>query len=60
MSLDYVMGRATAEYQRLRSQARALEPVTRRVLERVGVGGGMRCVDVGCGAGDVHPATTVA
>jgi ubiquinone/menaquinone biosynthesis C-methylase UbiE len=50
---DYIMGRTTAEYQRLRSQARALEPVTRRVLERVGVGEGMNCVDVGCGAGDV-------
>jgi SAM-dependent methyltransferase len=50
---EYVMGRSIAEYERLRDQARALEPVTRRVLERIGIQRGMSCVDVGCGAGDV-------
>jgi hypothetical protein len=28
----YIMGRTTEEYQRLRSQARVWEPVTRRLL----------------------------
>lgn len=50
---EYVMGRTSAERGRLRKQAAMLEPATRRVFERAGVGRGMTCVDVGCGAGDV-------
>ncbi len=50
---DYAMGRTAAEYERLRRQARVLEPLTRRVLEQVGIQSGMSCVDVGCGPGEV-------
>jgi SAM-dependent methyltransferase len=49
----YLMGRTDAEYERLRNQARVLEPLTRRVLQRVGLGEGMSCLDVGCGTGGV-------
>ena len=42
-----------AEYQRLRAQARLWEQVTARALDRVGTGAGMRCLDVGCGPGEV-------
>jgi len=50
---DYAMGRTPAEYERLRRQARILEPAARRVLEQIGVAPGMCCVDVGCGPGEV-------
>lgn len=50
---DYVMGRTSAEYQRLRRQAAMWEPATRRVLRDAGVKPGMRCLDVGCGPGEV-------
>lgn len=50
---DYMMGRTEAEYERLRRQARLLEPATRRVLESTGIGPGMSCVDIGCGPGEV-------
>lgn len=50
---DYVLGRTSAEYQRLRVQARAWEPATRRVLEQASLKEGMTCLDVGCGPGEV-------
>jgi ubiquinone/menaquinone biosynthesis C-methylase UbiE len=50
---DYVLARTSAEYQRLRRQARLWEQVTARVLDQVGIGAGMRCLDVGCGPGEV-------
>lgn len=50
---DYVLGRTSEEYQRLRWQARLWEPTTARVLDQVGIGPGMRCLDVGCGPGEV-------
>ena len=49
----YVLGRTSEEYQRLRRQARLWEQVTARALDRVGIGAGMRCLDVGCGPGEV-------
>ena len=49
----YVLGRTSEEYQRLRSQARLWERVTAQALDRVGIGPGMRCLDVGCGPGEV-------
>lgn len=49
----YIMGRTTEEYQRLRSQARAWEPVTRRLLGQMDLRPGMSCLDVGCGPGEV-------
>ncbi|HEX6674584.1 MAG TPA: class I SAM-dependent methyltransferase [Actinomycetes bacterium] len=50
---DYILGRTSEEYQRLRWQARLWEPTTARVLDRAGVAAGMRCLDVGCGPGEV-------
>ena len=50
---DYILGRTSEEYQRLRWQARLWEPTTARVLDQVGIGPGMRCLDVGCGPGEV-------
>lgn len=49
----YVMGRTSAEYERLRRQAAALEPSTAALLDRIGLTAGMRCLDVGCGPGEV-------
>jgi ubiquinone/menaquinone biosynthesis C-methylase UbiE len=50
---EYIMGRTTEEYQRLRSQARVWEPVTRRLLGQLELRAGMSCLDVGCGPGEV-------
>ncbi|MBW8879624.1 MAG: methyltransferase domain-containing protein [Acidobacteria bacterium] len=50
---EYIMGRTSQEYQRLRSQARVWEPVTRRLLGRLELRAGMSCLDVGCGPGEV-------
>src|SRR6476646_2441800 len=47
------MGRTTEEYQRLRSQAQAWEPVTLRLLGQMDLRPGMTCLDVGCGPGEV-------
>jgi len=49
----YVLGHSEQELQRLRRQARLIEPATRLFLEESGVGAGMRVLDVGSGAGDV-------
>jgi ubiquinone/menaquinone biosynthesis C-methylase UbiE len=50
---DYVLGRTTAEYERLRRQSQVLEPITAAVLDRVALTAGMSCLDVGCGPGEV-------
>jgi len=50
---SYVLQRTEAEMARLRAQSKALEPLTLRVLERAGVRTGMRCLDAGCGPGEV-------
>jgi len=39
--------------ERLRVLARVMRPTTLPLLERAGVRAGMRCLDVGCGGGDV-------
>ena len=39
--------------ERLRVLARVMRPTTLALLERAGVAAGMRCLDVGCGGGDV-------
>jgi tRNA A58 N-methylase Trm61 len=49
----YVMGRTSEEYERLRRQAELLESITGSVLDRVGLRSSMRCLDVGCGPGEV-------
>lgn len=49
----YMMGRTSAEYQRLRQQARMWEDSTRAIFSQIGLGAGMSCLDVGCGPGEV-------
>jgi ubiquinone/menaquinone biosynthesis C-methylase UbiE len=48
----YVLGRSPAEYERLRHQARMWEPETTKLFDRVGLGVGDHCLDVGCGPGE--------
>lgn len=50
---DYLMGRTSAEYQRLRTQAAVWEPAAIRALKAVGIQLGMNCLDAGCGPGEV-------
>jgi ubiquinone/menaquinone biosynthesis C-methylase UbiE len=49
----YVLGRSEAEYGRLREQARMWEPETARLFGLAGLSVGDRCLDVGCGPGEV-------
>lgn len=49
----YVLGHSDHELNRLRAQARFLEPVTRQFLCEAGIAPGMRVLDVGSGAGEV-------
>jgi SAM-dependent methyltransferase len=49
---DYVLGHTHAEYERLRVQSRAWEAATGRVLDRVSIAPGSRCLDAGCGPGE--------
>jgi ubiquinone/menaquinone biosynthesis C-methylase UbiE len=49
----YVLARTSQEYQRLRRQAQLWQDVTAQALDRVGIGAGMACLDVGCGPGEV-------
>ena len=39
--------------ERLRVLSRVMRPGTLSLFERAGIGAGMRCLDVGCGGGDV-------
>jgi len=50
---EYILGRTSAEYQRLHIQALIWEPITLRVLLQAGLQPGMHCLDAGCGTGDV-------
>jgi 2-polyprenyl-3-methyl-5-hydroxy-6-metoxy-1,4-benzoquinol methylase len=47
----YALGHSAEELERLETQARIVDPVTRRFWATAGVGPGMRVLDVGCGAG---------
>jgi SAM-dependent methyltransferase len=49
----YVLGHSDAELRRLATQARLVDPITRRFLVSAGIRKGMRILDVGSGAGDV-------
>ena len=50
---EYVLGHTDAELKRLATQARLIDPITRRFLVSAGITEGMRVLDVGSGAGDV-------
>jgi ubiquinone/menaquinone biosynthesis C-methylase UbiE len=49
----YVIRGGREGYERLLILARAKAPGTRALFERVGIGRNMRCVDLGCGGGEV-------
>lgn len=49
---EYVLGRSVEEYERLRAQARTWEAATGRLLDRVELARGARCLDAGCGPGE--------
>jgi ubiquinone/menaquinone biosynthesis C-methylase UbiE len=48
----YALGRTPAEYDRLRTQARAWEPSTARLFDQIGLSPGASCLDAGCGPGE--------
>ena len=50
---EYALGHSSQELDRLGTQAKLLEPFTRRVFEQAGISAGMSVLDVGSGAGDV-------
>jgi SAM-dependent methyltransferase len=49
----YSLGHSDRELERLRIQARLVNPITRRFFVEAGIVPGMRVLDVGSGAGDV-------
>jgi len=49
----YVLGHSERELERLQTQARLIDPITRRFFGEAGIVTGMRVLDVGSGAGDV-------
>src|SRR5262245_1211959 len=49
----YVLRHSGRELERLRLQAKLIDPITRQFLIEAGIVRGMRILDVGSGAGDV-------
>jgi cyclopropane fatty-acyl-phospholipid synthase-like methyltransferase len=49
----YVLGHSQRVTDRLKAQARLIDPITRRFFGEAGIEEGMRVLDVGSGAGDV-------
>ncbi|HXJ32818.1 MAG TPA: class I SAM-dependent methyltransferase [Candidatus Eisenbacteria bacterium] len=49
----YVFGHSEREIERLKVQARLIDPITRRFFAEAGIAPGMRVLDIGSGAGDV-------
>jgi SAM-dependent methyltransferase len=52
-NLPYALGHSGHELQRLSTQARLIDPITRGFFLEAGIVPGMRVLDVGSGAGDV-------
>ncbi|MFB9266872.1 class I SAM-dependent methyltransferase [Bradyrhizobium erythrophlei] len=50
---NYVMGRSTAETDRLRRQSQLYDASTRQLFEEAGLSEGMKVLDIGSGAGNV-------
>ena len=50
---QYVLGHSDREIERLKAQARLIDPITQRFFCEAGIIPGMRVLDVGTGAGDV-------
>jgi SAM-dependent methyltransferase len=53
MNESYVIAGGAAGRDRLRLLSEVMEPHTRDLIERAGVRPGARCLDVGCGGGEV-------
>ena len=53
MTTPYAIRGGLAGRERLRVLARVMQPTTSAFLDRLGLTDGMRCLDVGCGGGDV-------
>lgn len=53
MGERYVIRGGRAGYDRLKVLAEGALPETADLLDRAGVGEGLRCIDLGCGTGDV-------
>ena len=49
----YVLGHSDRELERLTTQARLVDPITRHFFVQAGITSGMRVLDVGSGPGDV-------
>jgi len=49
----YIIRGGVQGYDRLKVLARVMHPTTCALFDRIGVRPGMRCLDVGCGSGDV-------
>jgi ubiquinone/menaquinone biosynthesis C-methylase UbiE len=49
----YLLGHTQREIDRLKAQARLIDPITKRFFGEAGIEEGMRVLDVGSGAGDV-------
>jgi ubiquinone/menaquinone biosynthesis C-methylase UbiE len=52
-SYQYAFAARAQEQRRLATQAELLDPLTERVFREVGLGTGMRVLELGSGAGDV-------
>ncbi len=52
-SEEYLLGRTSEEYQRLERQAMLWQPLALRMIKETGLKEGMKCLDVGCGTGNV-------
>ncbi|MBX3186619.1 MAG: methyltransferase domain-containing protein [Labilithrix sp.] len=50
---SYVIRGGVEGFDRLKVLSRVMHAATSAALERAGLGAGMRCLDVGCGAGEV-------
>ncbi|GIE85982.1 class I SAM-dependent methyltransferase [Actinoplanes regularis] len=49
---EYALGRTDEEFERVRAQARLWSADTARLLDRIGLAAGARCLDAGCGPGE--------
>jgi len=50
MTSEYLLAGSATELERLRLQARVWEPEAETMLDRIGIGKGWHCADLGCGA----------
>lgn len=53
MTETYILGDHDSEIERLETQAKLFEPLTRQTLLTAGLKKGMSCADIGCGSGSV-------